>query len=79
MLVKLAVIEPGENCEGEAFWPSKAREIPGWELPASWVSEVPRSGYFTTTYYSGADAGCVPDFPARKGMLSLCLLGTVRI
>lgn len=66
-LVKLAIVEPGENWEDESF-----DGIAGWELPVSWVTEVPRKGHLTTTYTSTAD-GCCEDLPCRKEMRQMVL------
>jgi hypothetical protein len=45
ILIKLAVIEPGENWLGESF---NARSF---ELPASWTREIPTAGIVTLTYH----------------------------
>ena len=49
ILARLGDIEPGENWIDESY-----NDIPGWELPMSWVhGKVPVSGFVKTTYYSG--------------------------
>ena len=45
ILVKLAVIEPGENWLGESF------NSRSFELPASWTREIPTGGIVTVTYH----------------------------
>lgn len=68
-LVDLAIAEPGENWEGECY-----NDIAGWELPSSWIEEVPDSGMLTLTYTS-TGPGCAPDWDCRKELLSKFLLG----
>lgn len=63
ILVRLAVVEPGENWEDESY-----NEAEGWELPASWAVEAPHDGSLTTEYTTTGD-GCHPVFDER---ISLC-------
>ena len=49
MMVILAVKEPGENWAGES-WTGAAGE--GWEVPASWIEEIPAEGVLTLTFIS---------------------------
>lgn len=67
-LVKLAVDEPGENWVDETY-----NDFP-FELPMSWVEEVPHAGVLTTTYYSGPNsAWAVPETRAfLKGHVLAC-------
>lgn len=41
--------------------------IAGWELPLSWVTEVPKTGFLSTTYTTISD-GCKADMPLRKDL-----------
>lgn len=43
-LVHLAITEPGENCLDESY------ENIDFEMPGSWVTEVPRKGIYTCFY-----------------------------
>lgn len=66
-LVKLAIVEPGENWEDESF-----EGVSGWELPVSWVTEVPHKGHLTTTYTTISD-GCRAVMSCRKEMRQFVL------
>ena len=58
-LVHLAVVEPGENWENESY-----NDKYGWELPSTWVKNIPKRGHLVTTYTS-TSKGCQPRFAAR--------------
>ena len=55
-LVKLAIIEPGENWLYEGFSPGSDSDtfIPGWQLPVSWTTQIPLDGDLKLTYSSTA-------------------------
>eukprot|EP00753_Platysulcus_tardus_P019016 PLAT7043.21.p1 GENE.PLAT7043.21~~PLAT7043.21.p1 ORF type:complete len:838 (+),score=522.45 PLAT7043.21:222-2735(+) len=68
-LVKLAVAEPGENWIGENY-----NDINGWELPATWITEIPTRGWLKLTYTSDPKEGCAPHWATRRSLLSLVLM-----
>ena len=67
-LVKLAIIEPGENWLYEGF-----ENIPGWQLPVSWTTAIPLSGELKLTYSSTA-AGCAPVWDERVKLRRISLV-----
>ena len=68
ILVRLAVVEPGENWLYENYM-----DKPGWELPVTWINEVPKTGRLTLTYSSTA-AGCAPVWEERIKLRKCCLI-----
>lgn len=45
MLIRLAVIEPGENWRDEYYHPSIVEPpVPGWKLPLSWAEDSEEEG-----------------------------------
>ena len=70
-LVKLAIIEPGENWLYEGY--SNPNPIPGWQLPVSWTTNIPDSGQLKLTYSSTA-AGCAPVWDERVKLRRICLV-----
>lgn len=62
MLVRLAMVEPGENWLHEHYFNPNFR--PGWELPLTWATEVPAEGNLVLTYASSLK-GCLPIWSER--------------
>ena len=84
LLIRLAVIEPGENWADECYSGSTIEpNVPGWELPTSWTEEDGEGkgpaeyGYVTLNYTSEASTGCSPVWPAREELtFARCLAGS---
>jgi len=77
ILVELAVVEPGENLQDQRYrWKPDSDWIPGWDVPESWVREIPQTGILQTRYYSGKDKGCKPDWHLRQKLLRKVLMGS---
>ena len=70
VLVRLAVVEPGENWIYENYM-----DKPGWELPVTWINQVPNVGRLTLTYSSTAK-GCAPVWEERIKLRNCCLIPT---
>ena len=68
VLVRLAVVEPGENWLYENYM-----NKPGWELPVTWINTIPSEGRLTLTYSSTAK-GCAPVWEERVKMRKYCLI-----
>ena len=75
MLVKLAIVEPGENWQDELYWKVRFGAIleepeAGWELPTGWIAEegIPKEGIVSLQYYSGADKQCYPKWEERADL-----------
>jgi Ca2+-binding EF-hand superfamily protein len=68
ILVRLAVVEPGENWLYEDYM-----HKPGWQLPMSWMHEIPKTGRLTLTYSSTAK-GCAPVWEERVALRKYCLI-----
>jgi Ca2+-binding EF-hand superfamily protein len=68
VLVRLAVVEPGENWLYENFM-----DKPGWELPVTWINTIPSEGRLTLTYSSTAK-GCAPVWEERIKCRKYCLI-----
>ncbi len=82
LLVQLAIVEPGEvrsDCAHGRRLVSRSslaqnwvdedfNNIVGWELPATWVDNVPRKGHLTLNYTSAAENGCAPVWAKRQAM-----------
>eukprot|EP00943_MAST-04B_sp_MAST-4B-sp1_P004169 g4169.t1 len=62
MLVRLAMVEPGENWLHEHYFNPSFK--PGWELPLSWATTVPPEGNLVLTYASSLK-GCKPIWSER--------------
>eukprot|EP00944_MAST-04C_sp_MAST-4C-sp1_P001851 g1851.t1 len=62
MLVRLAMVEPGENWLHEHYFNPNFK--PGWELPLSWATKVPDEGNLVLTYASSLK-GCEPVWNER--------------
>ena len=62
MLVRLAMVEPGENWLHEHYFNPNFR--PGWELPMSWTQAIPAEGHLVLTYASSLK-GCEAVWPER--------------
>ena len=82
MLVKLAIVEPGENWQDELYWKVRFGAIleepeAGWELPTGWIAEegIPKEGIVSLQYYSGADKQCYPKWEERADLQERCLVG----
>ena len=82
MLVKLAIVEPGENWQDELYWKERFGAIleepeAGWELPTGWIAEegIPKEGIVSLQYYSGADKQCYPKWEERADLQERCLVG----
>ena len=56
MLVRLAMVEPGENWLHEHYFNPMFK--PGWELPLSWATKVPEEGNLVLTYAAAEKGGC---------------------
>ena len=87
VLVKLAVVEPGENWVNERYRRNKTMDwIPGWELPKEWGEEpedendtsvgIRRYGLMDAGYTS-TGRGCNPDYEARRALQQRFLCGGV--
>jgi len=70
-LVKLAIIEPGENWLYEGF--KNPNPIPGWQLPVAWTTAIPTSGELKLTY-SSTSKGCAPVWDERVKLRRICLI-----
>jgi len=70
-LVKLAIIEPGENWLYEGFQDPDPK--PGWQLPVSWTTAIPNRGNLKLTY-SSTSKGCAPVWDERAKLRRICLI-----
>jgi Ca2+-binding EF-hand superfamily protein len=70
-LVKLAIIEPGENWLYEGY--KNPNPIPGWQLPVSWTTAIPSQGELKLTY-SSTSKGCAPVWDERVKLRRICLI-----
>lgn len=79
MLVRLAMMEPGENWLEETFQRnSQSPLIPGWELPLDWTTPdvsaekkdggPPTQGFLTLWYSSSPRRGCAPNLLVRQDL-----------
>ena len=70
-LVKLAIIEPGENWLYEGYKDPDPK--PGWQLPVSWTTAIPNHGELKLTY-SSTSKGCSPVWDARAKLRRICMV-----
>ena len=77
IMVKLAIVEPGENWVYEHYWiidkEGNMKPKPGWQLPVSWATKVPQDpkGPKLVLTYSSTGAGCAPVWSERLKMRKL--------
>ena len=75
VLVKLAIVEPGENWVDEKFRRKESLPwSPGWQLPAEWEEEVIHYGLMECRYTS-TGKGCAPNKAERHKLRSMFLCG----
>ena len=71
IMVKLAIVEPGENWVWEHYYKTDAdgnsNPRPGWQLPVSWATKVPKEEKLVLTY-SSTGKGCAPVWSERLKM-----------
>ena len=71
IMVKLAIVEPGENWVWEHYYKTEtdgtSNPRPGWQLPVSWATKVPREEKLVLTY-SSTGKGCAPVWSERIKM-----------
>ncbi|KAJ1445896.1 hypothetical protein M885DRAFT_625757 [Pelagophyceae sp. CCMP2097] len=76
LLVKLAVLEPGENWVDERFRRKESMPwVPGWQLPAEWEESVIHYGLLEARYDSKG-RGCEANYAERAKLNAMFLCGT---